>query len=165
MSSLNAFAKRIESALGSVSPAASSWLQEVSASPGMADAEAERRFPDEARDSSVKNAYRHALGAGRLAQLLGSTSDNPIVAGAARGAAKIAGYGWEGLGFRDGTNNWNSLDFRHDLNANAQGITQSSQAKDFRSLADQLDSFARGARKELPPAPTERARPYFTYTE
>lgn len=140
--------------------AAANWWNEIQSFTQQADAEAERRFPNQARDSSQKNAFRHALGAGRLAQLLGSNSGIPIVEGAARGAAKLAGYGWEGLGGRE---NWRSQDMRHDLNANAQGIRQSSQAAGFNELANTLASFA--ARKEAPPGVTDQARPYFTYTK
>lgn len=138
--------------------AAAAWWNALRSAPELADAEAERRFPNQARDSSQKNAYRHALGAGRLAQLLGSNSGIPVVEGAARGAAKLAGYAWEGLG---GMENWGSQDMRHDLNANAQGIRQSSQAKDFNELANALASFA--ARREAPPNVFDKARPYFTY--
>ena len=138
------------------------WWDELRSFANNASDEAERRFPDQERDSSQKNAFRHALGAGRLAQLLGSNSGIPIVSGAARGAAKMAGYLWEDM---SGPENWGSEDSRHDLNANAIGIAQSSQAKDMQSLADSLASFAQGARKELPPSPYEKARPYFTYTK
>ena len=138
------------------------WVKDLQSFTGQADAEAERRFPGQARDESQKNAYRHALGAGRLAQLLGSNSGIPIVGGAARGAAKLAGYGWEGLG---GMENWGSQDMKHDLNANAQGIAQSTNAPDFRTLAESLASFAQGARKELPPSILEPRKGYFTYSQ
>lgn len=138
------------------------WWDELQTFTGKADAEAETRFPGQARDSSQKNAFRHALGAGRLAQLMGANSGIPLVEGAARGAAKLAGYGWEGLG---GTSNWGGEDMRHDLNANALGIAHATQAPDFRTLADSLQSFAQGARKESPPNVLDRARPYFTYTK
>ena len=142
--------------------AVTNWVGDLQSFAGQADAEAEKRFPNQARDESQKNAFRHALGAGRLAQLVGSNSGIPVVEGAARGFAKLAGYGWEGLG---GTENWQSQDMRHDLNANALGIAQSSKAKDFATLADNLASFAQGARKELPPDALNKARPYFTYTK
>ncbi len=129
------------------------WVKDLQSFTGQADAEVERRFPSQARDESQKNAYRHALGAGRLAQLLGSNSGIPIVEGAARGAAKLAGYGWEGLG---GMANWGSQDMKHDLNANAP---------DFRTLAESLASFAQGARKELPPSILEPRKGYFTYSK
>ena len=87
---------------------------------------------------------------------------SPLLECAARGAAKLVGYGWEALG---GPKNWGSTDFRHDLNANALGIAQSSKAQDFQSLADQLESFSRSARKEAPPGAMERSRDYFTYTK
>ena len=138
------------------------WWNDLRSFANQADDEAERRFPNQERDASQKNAFRHALGAGRLAQLLGSNSDIPIVSGAARGAAKMAGYLWEDM---SGPANWGTVDSRHDLNANAIGIAQSSQAKDMTSLADSLASFAQGARKELPPNAYEKARPFFTYTK
>lgn len=142
--------------------AAVDWWGDLQSFTGQADAEAEKRFPNQARDSSQKNAFRHALGAGRLAQLVGANSGIPIVEGAARGFAKLAGYGWEGLG---GAQNWESQDMRHDLNANALGINQSSKTKDFGSLADRLASFAQGARKELPPDTAAPRKNYFTYTK
>jgi len=140
----------------------SKWWDDLKTITHRADVEAEARFPDQERDDSQKNAYRHALGAGGFAQLLGANSGIPLVEGAARGAAKLVGYGWEGLG---GMANYGSTDMRHDLNANAIGIAQSTGNPDFRSLADSLQSFAQGARKELPPEPYEKARPYFTYTK
>lgn len=153
---------QLRAALSQPAQAVSSWWNDLNSFTQQADAEAERRFPDQARDSSQKNAYRHALGAGRLAQLLGANSGIPGVEGVARGVAKMAGYGWEGLG---GPENWRSEDFRHDLNANANGIAQASQNPDFRSLADSLASFAQGARREAPPNALDPARPYFTYTK
>lgn len=142
--------------------AVSDWWTDLNSFTHQADQEAEKRFPDQARDSSIKNAYRHALGTGRLAQLLGAGSGVPGLEAVARGAAKVAGYGWEGMG---GMENWGSTDMRHDLNANAQGIEHTRQAKDFKSLADALESFSRSARKELPPNVLEPARGYFTYTK
>lgn len=142
--------------------AASDWFNDLRSFTEAADAEAERRFPNQARDSSQKNAFRHALGAGRLAQLLGSNSGIPVVEPIAQGIAKMAGYGWEGLG---GMKNWRSTDMRHDLNANAIGIATSANAQDFKSLADSLASYAQSARKEAPPSILDPARPYFTYTK
>ena len=142
--------------------ALSSWWNDMQTFTHEADNEAEKRFPGQARDASVKNAYRHALGSGRLAQLLGANSGIPVVEGAARGAAKLAGYGWEALG---GPDNWRGQDMRHDLNANAQGIAHTQTAQDFNSLANALESFARGARKEMPPGITDYARDHFTYSK
>lgn len=139
-----------------------SWWNEFKNVPHQADMEAEQRFPNQARDESQKNAFRHSLGAGRFSQLLGGNSGIPIVEGAARGFAKLAGYGWEALG---GPDNWKSQDMRHDLNANALGIAQSSKTSDFRSLADSLASFAKEARQEAPPDALNKGRGYFTYTK
>ena len=61
----------------------SDWWNDLRTFTEKADNEAETRFPGQARDESVKNAYRHALGSGRLAQLLGGTE-------ASRLAAKMA---------------------------------------------------------------------------
>lgn len=141
---------------------AAQWLNDLNSFTHEADNEAEKRFPGQARDSSQKNAFRHALGSGRLAQLLGANSGIPVVEPLARGAAKLAGYGWEALG---GLSNFRSQDMRHDLNANALGIEHSSKTADFRSLADALQSFAQSARKEAPPGALEPARDYFTYTK
>ncbi len=79
---------RLSSAIGD----SKAWWDELRSFANTASDEAERRFPDQERDSSQKNAFRHALGAGRLAQLLGSNSGIPVVSGAARSAAKLAGY-------------------------------------------------------------------------
>lgn len=138
------------------------WWNEMQTFTHKADDEAERRFPDQARDSSQKNAFRHALGAGRLAQLLGADSGIPVVSDAARGAAKLAGYGWEFVG---GPDNWKGQDMRHDLNANAIGISQSSNAPGFGLLADQLELIARSSRKESPPGVLDKSVGYFTYTK
>ena len=158
MGLLENFQTKVSDAMSS----SAAWWDDLRTFTGQADNEAEIRFPNQARDSSQKNAFRHALGAGRLAQLMGANSGIPIVEGAARGAAKLAGYGWEGLG---GTENWGSDDMRHDLNANAQGIAQASKTADLRTLADSLQSFAQGSRRELPPNVLDKAKPYFTYTK
>ena len=141
---------------------ASAWWEDFNTFTHQADAEAERRFPNQARDESVKNAYRHALGTGRLAQLWGGNSGIPGVEEAAQGAAKLAGYGWEALG---GPENWGSQDMRHDLNANAIGASEARYAQDFKALADALAGHASRAQRHEPLHPLEPTRGYFTYTK
>ena len=141
--------------------AINSWFNDLRSFTRKADNEAERRFPNQARDNSQKNAFRHALGAGRLAQLLGANSGIPVVEPVARGLATLAGYGWEGLTPQ-------SIDFtdlKHDLNANSIGISQASKTKDFNSLAESLAGFSKNARRESPPSIFQPARPYLTYTK
>jgi len=139
----------------------SNWWNDLRTFTSKADDEAERRFPNQARDSSQKNAFRHALGAGRLAQLLGANSGIPVLEPAARGLATLAGYGWEGVTPK----NWGSTDMKHDINANSIGISKASKTKDFKSLAENIASFSNNARQESPPGVFETARPYFTYTK
>lgn len=74
---------------------AKSWANEVRSVGSRADDEAERRFPGQERDESVKNAYRHALGTGRLSQLLGADSENPAVSAVGQAGGQGAGYLWE----------------------------------------------------------------------
>lgn len=145
----------------------SAWAEELQNVTKRADDEAEKRFPDQERDSSQKNAYRHALGTGRLAQLLGADNDVPIVGGmistAAQGAAQGAGYLWEALSLRQ--NMKDPEDMRHDLNANYHGAALSAKAKGYDDLANQLEVMARGAVKEEPPGAFSPPRKHLTYTK
>lgn len=118
--------------------------------PAEADAIAELEFPDDARDSSKKNAFRHALGTGMLAQELGGG-----YSGAA--GAKAAGYIWELLGLPGGS------DSLHDLNANAIGAAEAVNAPDRAALIAALLKHAAAARKEAPPSLTQRTPGYMTY--
>lgn len=139
------------------------WWDELRNVAGEADATAEREFPDEARDASRKNAFRHALGTGRLAQLLGADSGVPVVREAAAGAAKLAGYAWEGLSAAMG--HGDATDRRHDLNANAIGAAEAKRTSGREALVERLRERAGSARREDPPGLTEKSPGYLTYTK
>jgi hypothetical protein len=105
--------------------------------PDRASSIAENRFPDSARDSSMKNAFRHSLGTGMITNKLGGG-----VLGAT--AAKLAGYGWESLGAAENIRNpeqWK--DTKHDLNANAIGASVATQIGNQQQLEDMLEAMAR----------------------
>lgn len=140
------------------------WAREFVKIPDAADATAEKHFPDEARDSSTKNAFRHALGTGRMAQMLGADSDIPIVKNAAAGAAKVAGYAWEALGAGD-RNEEQIRDSRHDLNANAIGAKTAKETKGREALVDSLLEKAKSTRLEEPPTEFAKSPGYFTRTK
>ena len=148
---------------------AKNWANEVRSVGSRADDEAERRFPGQERDESVKNAYRHALGTGRLSQLLGADSENPAVSAAGQAAGQGAGYLWEimsaGKSLYDNGNAGNLRDTRHDLNANAIGAETAGQTRGFGELADALSARAKGAVREEPPLMFEPPRKHFTYTK
>lgn len=143
------------------------WASELQNLTKNADDEAEKRFPDDERDNSKKNAFRHALGTGRLAQMLGADNDIPVVGGlistAAQGAAKGAGYLWEAMGAKQ--NMKDPTDMKHDLNANAHGAEQAAQTRGYGELADRLELMARSASKEEPPGVFSPARKHLTYTK
>lgn len=136
-----------------------SELKALGRIPGQADRIAEEMFPDSARDSSTKNAFRHALGTGMLAQGLGGGD-----VGAA--LAKMAGYGWEALGAKDLiTSAAHREDTRHDLNANAIGAAIASQTQSQQDLVNALAKMARTSRNEQPPAAYAPSPGYMTRTE
>lgn len=123
-----------------------------------ADNIAEQNFPNSARDASEKNAFRHALGTGLLTQELG---------GGAVGAtlAKMAGWGWEGLGASQLVDSaQHRLDTRHDLNANNVGASVATQAKNEAELVARLRDLARSSRIEQPPGFFEPGVPRLTRT-
>lgn len=157
MGLLENFQTKVSDAMGQ----SADWWNDLKTFTGKASDEADKRFPDQARDSSQKNAFRHALGAGRLAQLMGADSGIPGLSQGAQLAAKLAGYGWEA----PGENNWGSEDSRHDLNANSFGIGQASSNPGFDALANTLESFARKASNEQAPQPFVQGKPYLTYTK
>ena len=126
--------------------------------PERADAIAERNFPGSARDSSVKNGFRHALGTGLLAQELGG---GHIGAGLAKGA----GYLWEALG----ASNWGDpkyrQDVKHDLNANAVGAKAAKSTKNAAELEEILRRAALTGAPVNPPGFFESSPGYLTRTE
>ncbi len=142
---------------GLIQPMANKW-DRLSAFTGRADNIAEQAFPDSARDASQKNAFRHALGTGMLTQELGG---GPVAAT----LAKMAGWGWEGMGasqLMDSAKH--RLDTRHDLNANNIGASVAMQSKNEAELVARLKQMASVARSEEPPGFFAQGRPYLTRT-
>ena len=137
-------------------------LQSFTQIPERADAIAEQTFGlNSARDSSTKNAFRHALGTGMLTQAMGG---GPISAA----LAKAVGYGWESLALADKTKvsdpaHW--LDTRHDLNANAIGAKIAMQTRNQQELEAALKQMALQAAPVQPPGYFQASPGYLTRTE
>lgn len=132
-------------------------LASYAAIPEQADAIAEQTFPGSARDASVKNAFRHALGTGMLTQRLGG---GPVAAG----VAKAIGYGWEGMGLLDGSVKrpaWRE-DSLHDLNANAIGARTAQGVQDLPGLVQALKAMALQSAPVAPPGVFEPSPGYLT---
>ena len=129
--------------------------------PEQADHIAESMFPGSARDSSTKNAFRHALGTGMLAQELGG---GPVAATAAKGA----GYLWEGLGALDRlryANEGGRQDMLHDLNANAVGASVAQRTGSQAELVEALRQMALQSVPSKPPSAFAPSPGYLTRTE
>ena len=142
---------------GLIQPMADKW-DRLSTFTGRADNIAEQAFPDSARDASQKNAFRHALGTGMLTQELGG---GPVAAT----LAKMAGWGWEGMGASQLADSAkHRLDTRHDLNANNIGASVAMQSKNEAELVARLKQMASVARSEEPPGFFAQGRPYLTRT-
>lgn len=136
-----------------------SELQSFGRIPEQADRIAEQKFPGSARDSSAKNAFRHALGTGMLAQRLGGGDIGANL-------AKMAGYGWEALGARKFlTVPEHRMDTLHDLNANAIGARVATETTNQQELIRQLESYARNAKNQLPPGVLAASKGYMTMTK
>ena len=146
--------------------------------PEEADRIAEQRFPGYERDSSTKNAFRHALGTGMVAQDVGDILGGSMPAKVAAGAlTKMVGYGWESGKWLDAY--WNRLkgtphspqllkdleDSSHDLNANAIGASEALGARDRNGLIQALETMARNSRQEVPPTPLAPSPGYMTRTK
>lgn len=120
--------------------------------PNQASDIAEQRFPGYDRDGSTKNAFRHALGTGMLAQELGSSWGNSYPAklvGAA--AAKAVGHVWEmPTWMNPNSTEAQTADMRHDLNANHIGAVEAMGANSKEDLVKALDYLARNSRQEKP---------------
>ena len=138
-------------------PAKDKWNR-LSTFTHQADNIAEANFPNSARDASQKNAFRHALGTGILTQELGG---GPVAAT----LAKMAGWGWEGMGASQLVDSaQHRLDTRHDLNANNIGASVAMQSKNQAELVARLKQMASSARSEEPPGFFAQGRPYLTRT-
>ena len=142
---------------GLVQPVADKWNR-LTTFTKRADDIAEREFPNSARDASDKNAFRHALGTGMLTQELGG---GPMAAT----MAKMAGWGWEGLGVSQLIDSpQHRLDTRHDLNANNIGASVAMQSKNEAELVARLKQMAIASKVEQPPGFFEQGRPYLSRT-
>ena len=142
---------------GLIQPIANKW-DRLSTFTGRADNIAEQAFPGSARDASQKNAFRHALGTGMLTQELGG---GPVAAT----LAKMAGWGWEGMGASQLVDSAkHQLDTRHDLNANNIGASVAMQSKNEAELVARLKQMAIASRVEQPPGFFEQGRPYLSRT-
>lgn len=142
---------------GLIQPMANKW-DRLSTFTGRADNIAEQAFPDSARDASQKNAFRHALGTGMLTQELGG---GPVAAT----LAKMAGWGWEGMGASQLVDSAkHRLDTRHDLNANNIGASVAMQSKNEAELVARLKQMAIASKVEQPPGFFEQGRPYLSRT-
>ena len=140
---------------GLVKPAAQKW-DRLKTFANRADDIAEREFPNSARDASDKNAFRHALGTGMLTQELGG---GPMAAT----MAKMAGWGWEGLGASQLIDSkQHRLDTRHDLNANNIGASVAMASKNEAELVARLKQLASVAAVEQPPGFFEPPVPRLT---
>ena len=121
-----------------------------------ADNIAEQNFPDSARDASAKNAFRHALGTGMLTQELGGGAAGAVL-------AKMAGWGWEGLGASQLADSADHrLDTRHDLNANNIGASVATQVKNEAELVARLKQMANASVVAEPPGFFEPGVPRMT---
>lgn len=138
-------------------------LKRMGELPGEADGIAEQMYPGSARDSSTKNAFRHALGTGMIAQHLGA-SNGGLQGVAAATLAKLAGYGWEGLsGTANLTRHGQLTDTRHDLNANALGAN-AAMGTDRQGLIQALKAMADASVVAPPPTAGEYSPGYMTRT-
>jgi hypothetical protein len=118
--------------------------------PGKVSNIADLAFPDSARDSSAKNAFRHSLGTGIMAQKMGANQGG-ILGFLAPKIAKGLGYGWEAMGAMDyATDPKHRLDTKYDLNANAIGAQMAGQTKDEASLIEALKRMATDSRQTSP---------------
>lgn len=137
--------------------------------PGEADQIAEQNFPGSARDSSTKNAFRHALGTGMMAQELGA-GNGGMQGVAAATLSKLAGYGWEGLGLgkymgsmQDPKAENYRTDTQHDLNANAIGAS-AAMGTDRNGLIEALQRMSRQSVVAKPPGIFDQSPGYLTRT-
>jgi hypothetical protein len=119
---------------------------------------AEQEFPNDERDASKKNAFRHSLGTGMLAEELGGG-----MLGA--GLAKMAGYGWEGLSIPDYFGNpQKRTDALHDFTANDIGAKAATYLKG-EELVRHLKNMANNATYGEPRGFFEPSQGKMTYSE
>lgn len=123
-----------------------------------ADAIAEENFPNSARDSSQKNAFRHALGTGMLTHELGGGY-------IAEALAKRAGNIWEGIGLQKIIDDpKHRVDSQHDTNANALGAYTARNTHSQADLVNALRKMAWESKEEAPPSFWQASPGYMTRT-
>lgn len=132
-------------ALGNAKDTARNWVRDLKAIPDRASDIADEAFPNSARDLSMKNAYRHALGTGMMTHHLGGG----ILGGA---LAKMAGWGWEAPTLIDPRSTTAEvIDSKHDLNANAIGASVAQWARNQKDLEAVLKGYAERSFVTSPP--------------
>lgn len=145
MSELLSKLQSFGSAVGQAPQNAKRAVDNFMAIPGRADNIAEEMFPDDARDSSRKNAFRHALGTGMVTQRLG----NNWLSGK---AAETLGLGWEFMGanrfIRDADHREDTF---HDLLANRAGRITALDSETEAELIEKLANLANESQNR--PAP------------
>jgi len=123
------------------------WVEELEQIPNRASGIAEERFPDSVRDASTKNAFRHSLGTGMMAQHMGGGE-----VGAA--LAQAAGYLWESPRVLDFIRDPKHRDeTMHDLNANYVGARTATETANQQELIEALDFMARQSKQQAAPPP------------
>jgi len=150
--------QRMQDAISPVTQPVRNWVQELQDIPHKASEIAEGNFVGSARDASAKNAFRHALGTGMMANHLGGG----ILGGT---AAKLMGYAWEAPTLMDPRSTpAQRMDSRHDLNANALGAYLAAQGMGQEDLVKALRGYAVKSSVQDAPGVFERPIPRLTRT-
>ncbi len=143
---------------------ASSTISKFGKIPHEADVIADRLFPNSARDASTKNAFRHALGTGLIAQEMGANKGG-LQAEIAKNAAKGMGYVWEMLGAPQYVSDPKYReDTKHDLTANAIGASASMNAANKEELIKALQTMAINSKVQRPVGVFQESPSYLTRT-
>ena len=113
-------------------------------------------YPGQDWDNSQRNALRHSMWIGGMAQAMGAGPDNPIRTPLAQVAAKGLGVAHEGI---SNAYDWwegkaptpaQSRDTRHDLNNNAIGAEMAGYTKDNDGLLRALSAMSANGRAGAP---------------
>lgn len=113
-------------------------------------------FPGQPWDGSQRNALRHSLWVGGMAQAMGAGSDHPFISPFAQAVAQDAGYAHEGISnafdWMQGKNQdmFHSRDTLHDLNNNAVGALAAGRTRNNEELLRALTDMAINARRGVP---------------
>lgn len=126
-------------------------LDRIKNIPHNADEDAQKYFPDSARDASTMNAFRHALGTGRLAHELGA-GNGGLWGGVAGSLAQGTGMIWEGLGAPSYlASQKHRTDTDHDFRANSVGALVAQGTKNDEELVNALKLLANQSKVQRPP--------------